>query len=181
MRRMFFLLLVATLSMGALAADTSARRVSKPPCGFSIEVPSGWTMERTTNRAVPCWYELQSRRSKDSCGVLVRTLDAEFDAAAKEAGFDKTEDGWAIVETWNETIPADAISGKGWEGLEAEHVVRYMDPQKGAEPYKEIIAVIHAGQRSAILSGSECEQKRFDRIVSSFRFETPGRTPPAKH
>lgn len=161
------------LIIGSLAATAAAKRVAKAACGFSIEVPSGWTMKRTANRGVACWYALEPARHGDSCSMLVRTLKADFPSAAKEGGFKRTSEGWAIVETWNETIPANEISAHGWKGIEAEHVVRYLDPVKGAEPYHEFVAVVHAGNDSAILTGAECDAKRFDAVLNTFRFAAP--------
>lgn len=137
-------------------------------------------MHRTTNRDVPCWYSLSDRHRQDSCSMLVRTLNSDFSSAAKEAGFDRTDNQWVIHETWGETIEADSIKGPDWEGIEANHVVREVDTSGNATGTNTWVAVLNAkGNRSAIIEAYDCTNQRFDEVTQSFRFESATHDPSA--
>ena len=166
------LLVLATA--GALtpsASAGSARQATVTRCGFSLEVPAGWRMRRTPNREVKCWFYLESVNRKDQCSVLVRAMTADFASAATEAGFEQRDNEWVINEEWNETIKADPISGAGWTGIKAEHVVRDTGTVGTIIPRETWVAVLSAdGQHSATITSSDCRDERFDAVVQSFRF-----------
>lgn len=130
-------------------------------------------MRRTPNREVPCWYALSDMHRKDSCSMLVRTLNSDFAAAAEEAGFDHTCDRWLINETWGETIEAENIKGPGWHGIEANHVVREVDTSGKTTGTNTWVAVLSAGaDRSAIIEASDCTNQQFREVSQSFHFDS---------
>lgn len=158
------MLAILSLSPAALAQSATSRG-----CGFSLKLPTGWTMTRTPNHDVTCWYALENRRKK-SCSILVRTLDTDFPIAARKAGFDRDGSEWVINEPWGETIEAEPLSGTGWKGIQANYVSRETDATTGATTGVEMsVAVLTSETHSAIIT-SDCRPEQFDSVVGSFRF-----------
>jgi hypothetical protein len=98
-------------------------------------------------------------------------LDADFSAATREAGFERTENRWVINEDWGETIEADEVTGAGWQGIQANHVVRETDTSGNVTGINTRVAVLGSqAKRSAIIEAFDCADKRFEGVVQSFRF-----------
>jgi hypothetical protein len=163
---LLFLLLGAT-------SNLLAQRVTNAKCGFSLSVPPHWKITRTPNRDVPCWYTVESPRKKEACSFLVRTVDADFEVAANNAGFERREGKWIMPPSYplGETIDAEEISGEHWRGVKAEHVERATQVGRPVDTSEVWIAVLNNGEkRSAVIEGFDCPDSRLGKLVQSFRF-----------
>ena len=154
----------------SLSGAGVAQSITTRSCGFSVELTPGWTMTRSANQEVNCWYAFENRK-KRSCSILLRTLDSAFPFAAREAGFEQNGSDWVISETWGETIGADPITGTDWDGMKASHVSRETDATTGDVRGVTIsVAVLSDRKASSAIIQSECGSDQFDAVVRSFRF-----------
>lgn len=160
------IVLALLLLSGVGVAQSAANRT----CGFSVRLPAGWRMTPTANHSVKCWYSLENRK-KDSCSVLVRTLDSDFPLAAKEAGFEQSGNQWVINQPWGDTIESEPLTGTGWKGIKANYVSRVTDASTGEVTGLEmLVAVLIAGTARSAIVTSDCRPEQFDAVVQSFQF-----------
>lgn len=167
MAKLLFFLLLGTSS------NLFAQSVTNAQCGFLLTLPQHWTITRTPNRAVPCWFGVQSPHKKEACSFLVRTLDGDLETAANVAGFERQEGKWVMPPSHplGETIDAEEITGKHWRGVKAKHVERETQVSGAVDASEVWTAVFNDGEkRSAVIEGSDCSDSQFDMLVQSFRF-----------
>lgn len=168
-RHIAIVLLVLLLANGShLCAQSLTAK-----CGFSVTVPPSWKLTRVPNRDPRCWFAVESLRKKEACSLQLRTLDQDFETAAKDAGFKKQEGKWVLPPSYplGETMDAEEISGEHWRGIEAENVDRATQVGGSVDTSMVKTVVINDGEkRSAVIEGFDCPDKRFDSFVQSFRF-----------
>lgn len=165
--RLLFFLLLGTSS------NLFAQSVTNAKCGFSLRVPQHWKITRAPNRDVPCWFAVESPHKKEACSFLVRTLDGDFEAAAKRAGFERREGKWVMPPGYplGETIDAEEIYGEHCRGVKAKHMERATQVSGAVDTSEMWTAVFSDGERlSAIIEGFDCPDSQFDKLVQSFRF-----------
>jgi hypothetical protein len=170
------LLILSLLSVSQLLHAASSRPYVNTKCGFSLQLPSGWTIQRI--RSDPkdhCWFEIDPPASvgkSSTCSnavLVVDVLPESFDSAAKRV-FHRKNGQWVLVEDWNEEVPANDISGPGWKGISVEHVVRDASTVGEMTSYEVREAVISNGVHSATFSADTCLSTSFDRLLRHFRF-----------